>query len=408
VNPWSSLKSLPREIWVLCATTLTNRVGTMVLPFLVLYLTRALGLPPGRAGFVVTVYGLVAMVTGPLAGRLADRIGALRVMKASLVLSGLLLIVFPLARSYGAVLLAAAVLAVFNEAYRPAGLSTLTALTAPGQRRPAFALNRLAVNLGMSVGPAAGGILAGISFTALFWVDGITSLLAAAVLILSPWRSAAGGPASARGSGREDAGTRHPLRDGRFMFLLAAFLPSMLVFFQLESTYPLHLVGVLGLPPAAFGFLLTLNTALILIFEVPLNAAMAGWPHRRALPLGALLCAAGFGSTAFASGPVSAAAGVVVWTFGEMVLLPGTSACVAEMAPESRRGEYMGLYVMSFSLALATAPWAGAVVLERFGPDVLWGGTACLGLLSALLLAFLRTDRPAERDEGGSGDREEY
>ncbi|MEW6758591.1 MAG: MFS transporter [Acidobacteriota bacterium] len=394
MNPWSSLKGLPREIWVLCATTLTNRVGTMVLPFLVLYLTRALGLSPGRAGFVVTVYGLVAMVTGPLAGRLSDRVGALRVMKTSLLLSGLVLIAFPLARSYGAVLLAAAVLALVNEAYRPAGLSTLTALTAPHQRRPAFALNRLAVNLGMSVGPAAGGILAGISFTALFWVDGITSFLAAAVLILSPWRSAAGRPAPSLRPGQEVARTRHPLRDGRYLLFLAAFLPSLLVFFQLESTYPLHLVGVLGLPPAAFGFLLTLNTALILLFEVPLNAAMAAWPYNRALPAGALLCAAGFGSTALATGPLTAAAGVALWTFGEMILLPGTSACAADMAPESRRGEYMGLYVMTFSLALATAPWAGAVVLERLGPGVLWSAAAGLGLLSAVLLAFLRFGRP--------------
>jgi len=137
-----------------------------------------------------------------------------------------------------------------------------------------------------------------------------------------------------------------------------------------------------------------LNTALILLFEVPLNAAMAAWPYNRVLPAGALLCAVGFGSTALATGPLTAAAGVALWTFGEMILLPGTSACAADMAPESRRGEYMGLYVMTFSLALATAPWAGAVVLERLGPGVLWSAAAGLGLLSAVLLAFLRFGRP--------------
>jgi len=50
-----------------------------------------------------------------------------------------------------------------------------------------------------------------------------------------------------------------------------------------------------------------------------------------------------------------------------MILLPASSAYVAEIAPPEKRGAYMGLYLMCFSLAFAIGPWLGAVVLDARG-----------------------------------------
>ncbi|MBL8114393.1 MAG: MFS transporter, partial [Acidobacteria bacterium] len=51
------LRTLHRDVWVLFAATLVNRMGTMVLPFLALYVTRDLGLSEDRAGLTLLVYG---------------------------------------------------------------------------------------------------------------------------------------------------------------------------------------------------------------------------------------------------------------------------------------------------------------------------------------------------------------
>ena len=129
-------------------------------------------------------------------------------------------------------------------------------------------------------------------------------------------------------------------------------------------------------------------------------SATARWPARRTLPLGAALTGAGFGLLAFAhAGPVVLVS-VVVWTFGEIVLFPGLNAAVADLAPEARRGEYMGLYMTSFNLAFAIGPWAGTAVLEHWGGTVLWAGAFLAGLVSAILLARTRTPVPA------AGERE--
>jgi MFS family permease len=182
MNPWRGLRGLPREIWILFAATLVNRCGTMVLPFLVLYLTRVLAISVSHAALALTVYGIGALLTMPIAGRLTDRLGALFVMRCSLLLSGFVLFLFPLAHHFGGILAITFVFAILNESVRPPSLALVSDLVEPEQRKQAFALSRLAVNLGMSLGPAIGGILAVYSFRFLFFADGATSILAGLVL----------------------------------------------------------------------------------------------------------------------------------------------------------------------------------------------------------------------------------
>ena len=423
MNPWRGLKNLPREMWILSAATLVNRSGTMVLAFLVLYVTHTLGVTPARAALALMVYGLAALVTMPLAGILSDRVGPLPIMKASLFLTGILLLLFPLAKSYSAILLMTFTFAVLNESVRPASLSMVSDLVRPAQRKAAFALSRLAANLGMSVGPAIGGILAVYSFRWLFLVDGTTSILAGAVLALAPMRNLGRQTThepewtDATDLGREiEADSVTPLaalhpaadlrafRNPRMLYFLAALIPVQLVFFQLTSTLPLFLVRYEHFPESVFGTIFTVNTLLIVALEVPLNTAIEHWTHRRTLMLGAFLYAVGFGSYALVGiAPFGQAAGVfaavVIWTFGEMILMPGSSAYAAEIAPPERRGEYMGLYTMSFNTAFAVGPWLGASVLGMWGPTTVWGAAFALGCISTLMMSHTEPRKVASESQ---------
>jgi MFS family permease len=411
MNPWRGLKNLPREMWILSAATLVNRSGTMVLAFLVLYVTHTLGVTPARAALALMVYGVAALLAMPLAGILSDRVGPLPIMKASLFLTGFLLLLFPLAKSYSAILLMTFAFAVLNESVRPASLSMVSDLVAPTQRKAAFALSRLAANLGMSVGPAIGGILAVYSFRWLFLVDGTTSLLAGAVLAFARMRNLGRKKthepewADAADLGREiEADSSAPLvalhpaadlrafRNPRMLYFLAALIPVQLVFFQCTSTLPLFLVRYLHFPESVYGTIFTVNTLLIVALEVPLNTAMEHWTQRQTLMLGAFLYAVGFGSYALVGiMPLGQTAGVfaavVIWTFGEMILMPGSSAYAAEIAPPERRGEYMGLYTMSFNIAFAVGPWLGASVLGKWGATTMWGAAFISGCISTLLMS---------------------
>lgn len=393
INIWSSLRGLPRDIWVLSIATLINRVGTMVLPFLVLYLTRELGFSAPRAGLVLAVYGVGSILAAPLAGRLSDRIGPLPIMRWSLVLTGGLLLVFPFARGFAAVVALTFVWAVVSETFRPANLVMIADVVSPELRKPAFALMRLAINLGMSIGPAAAGFIAALSFKLIFVVDALTTIAAGLVLFLTPLSTHRHGhdPANeieATGSFRQ----LFVLDDRRYLLFLSAIFLTGFVFFQHEGALPLFLVNDLSLSPAFYGMLFTINTVMIVFMEVPLNAATAHWPHRRALALGAFLFALGSGAFALASGPAMVVVAIAIWTFGEMMLFPQASAYVAEIAPPHRRGEYMGAYQLAFNVSFAVAPWAGTVALVRFGAQPLWIAVFLVGTVSALIMMKVTTE----------------
>ncbi len=388
LNPWRGLGGLPREVWLLFATNLINRAGMMVLPFLVLYLTRELAFSPARAGAMLAVYGGSAIVFGPIGGRLSDRIGALRVMRASLIASGTVLMLFPLARSFGAVAAMTILWAGCAEMFRPASLAAITHVVRPEQRRQAFALNRLAINLGMSIGPALGGFLATVSFRAMFTVDAVTTLLAGAVLALTPWRAFSGVNSEATKREGRAVGPATIFHDTFFLVFLGGVFLVGIVFFQHESALPLYLVQYLGLSPAFYGLLFTINTLLIVALEVPINTATAHWPNARLLIIGCLLFAVGFGALGVIVSPAGVIATVVVWTFGEMMLFPAMSMHMGEVAPESRRGVYMGAYSMSLSLALTVGPWMGTQLLAEFGPVNVWSVMFGLGALAAVLMAY--------------------
>jgi predicted MFS family arabinose efflux permease len=390
---WSGLKGLPRECWILFWAALVNRTGTMAIPFLVLYLTTELGIPPSRAGFLLALFGIGSLAMAPVSGWLCDRVGPLLVMRASLLSSGVVMLLYPLARTFPSLVAMTLLWSLTGELFRPASLAVISGLVPADKRKAAFALNRLAINLGMSVGPAAGGFLAAFSFPLIFRADGATTLLAGLVLLVA-WRASSGSQptrSEAPATGRAMA-----LADGRLAYFLVALVPAAVVFFQHESAMSLFLVRDLGLRESSYGLLFTLNTLLIVALEVPLNGAMAGWSHRATLTLGALLIGCGFGAMAAASGMAGAALSVVVWTFGEMVLLPGMAAYVADISPEDRRGAYMGLYVMAFNSAFAIGPWLGMHVLETLGARPLWLGCVAAGALSAALFIRIRQpERPA-------------
>ena len=393
INIWRSLKGLPRDVWVLAIASLVNRAGTMVLPFLVLYLTRELGFSAPRAGLALAVYGAGSIIAAPIAGRLTDMIGPLLIMRASLIGTGLLLFVYPFVDTYAAIIAITVVWALVSEGFRPANMAMVAEVVPPAQLKSAYALLRLAINLGMSIGPAAAGFIAAYSFKLIFVVDAVTTLAAGAVLIATSF-------SSGKGTAREVREARAPGGAGRSFVLydrrMLLFLPALFlvgfVFFQHEGPLSLFLVQDLSLSPAFYGMLFTINTVMIVFMEVPLNAATSHWPHRRGLALGAMLFAVGSGAFAFADGPAMVVVGIAIWTFGEMLLFPQASAYVAEIAPPDRRGQYMGAYALSFNIAFAVAPWAGTTVFAHQGARVLWLGVFAIGAASAALMLFVTSD----------------
>ncbi len=380
---------LPGRAWILFAVNLVNSSGSMVLFFLSLYLTRNLGFSPARAGAALSFYGLGSLTGAYVGGWLADRIGSIRVQKLSLVLCGALLISLGVAAAVWAVYPLIYFYALAAGALYPANATTMSRVCPPDLQVKGFALNRLANNLGVTIGPAVGGLLALRDYRLLFWADGLTSLLAAGVLAFL-WKRGEADGTEQRAADRTRPSGRSPWRDGPFLLLMLVFLVWSVVFIQVLVTFPLYIRNVYGLAENRIGQLLAVNTILIVVLEMILMEKIKRYPLTRMINLSFILLGAGLGLMPLGRGFAFAGLTVAIWTFGEMLSLPLVSALIAGRADDATRGRYMGVFSLGFSLAFIVAPVAGTAVYGRFGGDVLWFGCAAISLLLAGAFSLLR------------------
>ena len=363
----SAYSGLPRDLWLLSLVMLVNRAGTMVLPFITLYLTQERGLSVAVAGRIMGVFGLGSIVGSYLGGWLSDRLGAERTQQLSLIGSGIGFLWLSTLHKLMPITIAVFLLSTVSEAYRPAVMASFARRAPAELQTRAFALLRLAANLGWGVGPAVGGVLALHSYTLLFVVDAATCWSAALLLWLVL-------PGEKRKPVARDVRARSnsPWSDVPFLWLLLFVAALALSFFQVFSTMPVYFRTAYGLRESSIGMLMALNAVLIVAFEMVLIQWIENRERLPLIGLGAVLVCGGLALMPFGSSFAFAALTVVVWTVGEMIALPLLNAVVGNRAAPESSGRYMGMYTMAYSVAFMIAPVAGTVVYERFGPDRLW------------------------------------
>lgn len=375
---------LPRPVWVLFWAMVINRAGTMAIPFLTLFVHRSLGVSIEQASFGLTAFGTGGVIAGLFAGWWIDRWGAKRVILVSLPLSAFLLLLIPWGGSFWAILFLCCLFGLVSEAFRPAIIVCASSLVAPELRRQSFSLIRVAANIGMSIGPAVGGFVFGIHQTALFWVNATASLLAWLFLLYFPVPTVR--PTEDTFSGSAFASLRMAWSDSRLVLLLGSFFPVLMVFFLSDSMTPLVLVEVYGFSPAAYGLLFTVNTSLIIVFEL----AVIGWTSSKSLAsvCGVGAIAAGIGCLTMYLIPhyPTVVFGMMLFTIGEMLLFPATLARLVEISPDHARGSFMAAYMLSFQIAMILTPFFAGGVFAIAGVRGLWGYCLVLSSLSALLM----------------------
>ncbi len=374
----TAFAGLPREVWLLSGIALINRAGTMVVPFLSLYLTTRLGFTLSQVGTLLVCFGLGSAVGGYLGGQGSDRFGSIPTQIASLVLGAVSFLFLAHLKTITSFALGVFFLAATSEAFRPANMAAIVHATDPKDHPRALGLLRLGINAGMSVGPAVGGWIALRSYRALFYLDAGTALLAALALAFSArWMS------SSQTRPKTPQGTSAAPLDRRLYILYALVFLVACVFLQFLGALPLYWHDHFFLPENDIGLIYALNTVLIIVLEMVLIAGVKGSPRAKVAGVGALLICLGFGAMPWHQSVPFLLLTVVVWTVGEMLFFPMANTMVAEFSPEGQVGKGMGLFTMVFSLAWIVGPSMGLQIVERFGATYLWTTVLCMGPLIA-------------------------
>jgi len=381
-----SFAGLPRDAWLLSVVVFVNRSGSMVLFFLSLYLTQKMGFTISEAGEMVSLYGLGALAGSYAGGWLSDRMGSIRTQMISLFLSsiGYVLLGYASGRLLIGLMLFLSALAA--EALRPANSTSVSEVCPPELRARGFALNRLAINLGVSIGPALGGFLALYSYRWLFWIDGLTCFAGFLLLVYFFRRKA---DFKAGKSTTQETVYTSPFKDYFFLYLLVMLLMMGLLFVQFFNTWPLYLRGSYHLAENQIGILSASNAIFVAIFEMPLVHRLEKGNTLKTIAWGSLLLFTGFAILPFAQSFIYALFTVLVWSIGEMLVFPMMAGFIANRANDTNRGKYMGLLSFNFALAFVIGPVIGSGIYSNFGGDMLWfaAGGAGVFVWACILLA---------------------
>lgn len=386
---FSQLHLLPRPFWVLVGATFVNRFGVFVVPFLALFITRN-GNTAAQAGYAVAAYSLGGFIAAWIGGWMADRLGRNVTMAVSALAGAVCMIAMSQAVDWRALAALAFITGAINEAGSPASAALVQDIVPPEQRVIAYAVQRFAVNLAWSLGPATAGFLAEYSFFWLFVVDAATSAFFGIIAWLFLPRG--------RRTAREHAGWGHAWQSIRanhaFLALFGACICTAWIFRQTNTTFPLHFERN-GLPLHWCGLVLAMNGVMICLFEVPLAARLRLWPVKQVLALGYILIGGSF--LAFmVSGSITAfVLMMVVFTLGEMSAFSRQQAYSASLSPEDMRGRYVGFLSLAWC-AGNTASSALGMPLYDHHPSVLWVLNAVLGIVAALLILYTRKTQQHE------------
>ena len=391
----ADLRSLPRSFWVLFTGTFINRFGTFVWPFLTIYLTRQ-GYSLTAASVAISAYGGGAMLGSLAGGWLADHFGRRNtIVLGTFSTAGCVMLLYS-AHALPMIVAATALVGMCSGTYHPAASALLADIVPENGRVRAYSAFRLAANAGFACGTAAGGFLVTHSLFWLFAGDALTTVCYGAIALL--WL-----PHGLRGQTRNapwGAALAKVARDRNFHILWIASFGSALLAMQVASTYSLAVVqrglgfDLLGRhfrPETIYGLLISWNGVLIVLAELPLTSWTLRFDPRRVMALGYLLEGAGLALIATAHSIFGFWVVMTLFTFGEMISAPTTSALVARLAPEDLRGRYMGALGLAWNSATILGPLIG-FRLFAFDPRALWWTCGALGVGAAWCI--LRT-RPA-------------
>lgn len=385
----NTFRGLSKEVWWLALITLINRAGTMVIPFLSLYLTTDLHFSLDDVAWIMTAFGLGSLVGSWFGGKLTDKIGYYKVMFISLILSGILFIGMQFLETFNEVCLGIFILMAVADMFRPAMFVALNAYSKPENKTRSITLIRLAINLGFSAGPAIGGlIITTLSYGGLFWIDGFSCMIAGIALInvLNPKKSIAIDT-------EVNPNPKSAYKDKTFLLFLLSMVIFGIIFLQLLSTIPYFYKEGVGLSELEIGLLMGLNGLLIFVFEMPLIKWFENKPFTK---IGLMIFGLILTSVSFLFLMIDPIIGFIIismilLTFGEMIVFPFSNAFALQRSRRGLRGEYMALYSIAFSISHIFAHNVGFHLIAAYGFNKTWTIMSLSGLLGLGLLVYLKT-----------------
>lgn len=388
----SLCQEYPRHFWTLVGVTFIDRLGgALLFPFFALYITSKFGVGMTEVGVLFAAFSFSSFLGTMLGGALSDRLGRKGMLIFSLITTSLSSVAMGLVDSLELFYTLALLVGIFTDTGGPAYNAMVADLLPPAKRAQGYGIIRVVFNLSVTIGPAIGGFLAARSYLSLFITDAVISLISAVIV----WRAMPETKPAALPDQEPEtmAGTFKGyfkvLRDSLFMLFLGASILTGFVYMNMNTTLGVFLRDAHRIPESGYGLILSLNAAMVVLFQFPITRRIEGFPPMLMMACGTALYAIGFAMYGFVSLYSLFLLAMAVITVGEMLIAPVSQALVAGFAPDDMRGRYMAVSGFSWGIPYAAGPVLAGMILDSSDPRALWWVAGVVGAFAVGMFLWL-------------------
>jgi MFS family permease len=391
----STLKEYPRDFWSLVLGTFIDRIGgTMIFPFFTLYVTAKFQVGMTQAGILLAIFSFSGFIGNIIGGALTDRFGRRGIVLFGLIFSALSSVAMGFVEQISAFYSLAVLVGLLSDVAGPARGAMVADMLPEEQRADGFGVMRVAGNLAWIVGPSIGGLLAARSYLLLFILDAISSLITALIIYrlvpetMPEVDALHGAPSSIM---RTLAGYLSVSRDRVFVLFVVVSTLMTLVYGQMYSSLSVYLRDQHGVPAQAFGALLSMNAAVVVLFQFWVTRRTKRFPPMLMMAAGTALYMVGFTLYGLVTTYVLFIAAMLLITVGEMIIIPVGNAVVANLSPMDMRGRYMAFFGLSWAIPSMIGPWGAGLVMDFLDPRWVWYGAGMISAIAMLGYGYLHS-----------------
>jgi MFS family permease len=392
----------PRTFWIVIAITFIDRIGgSLLFPFFALYITSKFHVGMTDVGVLFAAFSVSSFAGSTIGGALTDRFGRKGIIMFGLIASSFSTVAMGLIGSFQAFFFLALFVGILTDVAGPAHQAMVADILPEEKRADGYGILRVAFNLSVVIGPAIGGLLASRSYLLLFISDAVISLLTVILIaiFLPETKPLAHPDAPKETVAGSFAGYGLVFRNVAFMLFLGAVMLQVFTYMTMNTALGVYLRNEHGTPESAYGLLLSINAAMVVLMQFPITRRITKYPPMLMMAFGTFLYVIGFSMYGYVSTYALFVVAMVIITIGEMVVSPVSQALVASFAPEEMRGRYMAVSGFSWGIPFAVGPYLAGLIMDGPKPYLLWYAAGFVGLLSTFAFLALYRVRPKQEQK---------
>lgn len=384
---------LPRSIYVLFFASIANSLGNFVMPLLTMFLTYNLGINVAVVGTIVAVNSGLGMVGAMIGGKLIDSVGRKSTFAIYRTISAGSIISCAFIKNPTLIIVLLMAATFFGGFSQPVYSTMITDLTEGNERKVAFSLEYMAINIGYSFGPLFAGFLYKNYIKLLFIGDGITTLISIFMVGLFV-------PETLKIEEKSKNNTQNSLEKAEEGNLLSAMIKRpalimfsfiMVIYFIVFSQFNFGLSLQIGESfkdnmSWVFGSLMTVNAVMCSVFTVFVVSLTKDTDPAFTIAAGGILYAIGFGMMFFINGYFMFVLSTIIWSTGEILVANNTNTYISAHTPSSHRGRFNSIFPMIRRLGFICGPIIAGVCVKNAGIRNLWLIIGALALIGSAMM----------------------